>query len=47
MLITILTVAGFIFFVLAMLGCPSAPRFNLLAAGLACFALIQVLALKK
>lgn len=36
---TILLVAAFILFVLAALGVPSPPRFNLMAAGLACWVL--------
>lgn len=36
---TILLVAAFILFVLASLGVPSPPRFNLMAAGLACWVL--------
>lgn len=36
---TILLVAAFILFVLSALGVPSPPRFNLMAAGLACWVL--------
>lgn len=36
MLATILFVAAFVLFVLATIGIPNPPRFNLLAAGLAC-----------
>lgn len=37
MLTTILYVAGLILFLLATFGVPSSPRFNLVAAGLACW----------
>lgn len=37
MLATILLVASFVLFVLATIGISSPPRFNLLAAGLACW----------
>lgn len=39
MFATILLVAAFILFVLAALGVPSPPRFNLMAGGLACWVL--------
>lgn len=37
MLATILLVAAFVLFVLATIGVPSPSRFNLMAAGLACW----------
>jgi len=37
MLSTIFLVAAFVLFLLAMLDVPSPPRFNLMAAGLACW----------
>ena len=37
MLTTILLVAAFVLFVLSAIGVPSAPRFNLMSAGLACW----------
>lgn len=37
MLSTILLVAAFVLFVLATIGVPSPSRFNLMAAGLACW----------
>ena len=36
---TVLLVAAFILFILAALGVPSPPRFNLMAGGLACWVL--------
>jgi hypothetical protein len=42
MLATILLVAAFVLFILATLGVPSAPRFNLMAAGLACWVAAQL-----
>lgn len=39
MLSTILLVAAFVLFVLAAIGIPQPPRFNLMAAGLACWVL--------
>lgn len=38
MLSTMLMVAAFVLFVLATIGVPSPSRFNLMAAGLACWA---------
>jgi len=40
----ILLVAAFVLFVLAALGVPSPPRFNLMAGGLACWVLSVMLA---
>jgi len=40
----ILLVFGFVFFVLAGLGIPEPPRFNLIGFGLACCALVAILA---
>lgn len=37
MLTTVLLVAGFVLFVLSTIGISNPPRFNLLAAGLACW----------
>jgi len=37
MFATILLVAAFVLFLLSAIGVPSAPRFNLVAAGLACW----------
>jgi nucleoside recognition membrane protein YjiH len=42
MLTTILLVASFILFLLATIGIPSPSRFNLLAAGLACWVAAQL-----
>jgi hypothetical protein len=39
MLSTILLIFAFVLFVLSALGIPSPPRFNLMAAGLACWVL--------
>lgn len=39
----ILIVSAFVLFVLATIGVPSPPRFNLVAAGLACLTLAQLL----
>lgn len=39
MIVLILMVFAFVLFVLAMLGIPSPPRFNLMAGGLACWVL--------
>ena len=39
MIATVLLIAAFILFVLAALGVPSPPRFNLMAGGLACWVL--------
>jgi hypothetical protein len=39
---TILLVAAFVLFVLSALGVPNAPRFNLMAAGLACWVAAQL-----
>ena len=39
----ILMVAAFVLFLLAALGIPSPPRFNLMAGGLACWALAVIL----
>lgn len=39
----ILLVAAFVLFVLSALGIPSPPRFNLMAAGLACWVLSVML----
>ena len=39
----ILLVFGFVCFALAAFGVPSPPRFNLIAAGLACFALSSLI----
>lgn len=39
----ILWVLAFVLFALATVGVPSPPRFNLLAAGLACIALAELL----
>jgi hypothetical protein len=39
----ILMVAAFVLFLLAALGIPSSPRFNLMAGGLACWVLAQLL----
>lgn len=39
MLTTILLVFAFVLFVLAAIGIPTPPRFNLIAAGLACWVL--------
>ena len=43
-IILILLVFAFVFEVLAACGIPSPPRFNLMAAGLACFILAYMLA---
>jgi hypothetical protein len=43
MLSLILLVFGFVLFVLAGLGIPSPPRFNLLGFGLACWVLAEIL----
>ncbi len=39
MIATVLLIAAFILFLLAAIGVPSPPRFNLIAAGLACWVL--------
>lgn len=39
---TILLVAAFVLFVLATIGVPAPPRFNLMAAGLACWVAAQL-----
>jgi hypothetical protein len=39
----ILMVAAFVLFVLATIGIPSPPRFNLMAGGLACWSLAVLL----
>jgi hypothetical protein len=39
----ILMVAAFVLFLLAALGIPSPPRFNLMAGGLACWSLAVIL----
>jgi hypothetical protein len=39
----ILLVASFVLFVLATVGVPSPPRFNLVAAGLACWVLTYLI----
>ena len=39
MLTTILLIFAFVLFVLAAIGIPTPPRFNLIAAGLACWVL--------
>ena len=43
MLTLILMVFGFVLFVLAGLGIPSPPRFNLMSFGLACWILAEIL----
>ncbi len=43
MIATILVVFAFVLEVLAMLGVPNPPRFNLMAAGLACYFLSLLL----
>jgi hypothetical protein len=43
MITLILLVFGFVLFVLAGFGVPTAPRFNLLGFGLACCALAEIL----
>ena len=43
MLTLILMVFGFVLFVLAGLGVPSPPRFNLIGWGLACWILAEIL----
>jgi hypothetical protein len=43
MISLIFLIAAVVLFVLATIGLPSSPRFNLLAAGLACFALSSLL----
>jgi hypothetical protein len=45
MVSTILLIAAFILFVLATFGIPQAPRFNLVAAGLACWVLASLVPL--
>jgi len=40
---TILLVAAFVLFLLSAIGIPSPPRFNLMAAGLACWALAELI----
>ena len=47
MLSLILLVAAFVLFILATVGVPSPPRFNLVAAGLACLTAVQLLAVAK
>jgi len=42
MLSTILLVAAFILFILAAIGVPNPPRFNLMAGGLACWVAAQL-----
>lgn len=42
MLATILMVAAFVLFVLATIGIANPPRFNLMAAGLACWVAAQL-----
>lgn len=39
MIATALLIAAFVLFILATVGVPAPPRFNLLAAGLACWVL--------
>jgi len=43
MLSLILLIAAFILFVLATLGVPAPPRFNLMAGGLACWVLSLII----
>lgn len=43
MIATILLVAAFVLFVLSAIGIPSPPRFNLMAAGLACWVLAELI----
>lgn len=42
MFATILLVGAFVLFVLATIGVPASPRFNLLAGGLACLVAAQL-----
>ena len=42
MFATILLFAAFVLFVLSAIGIPSPPRFNLMAAGLACWVAAQL-----
>lgn len=44
MLSLVFLIASVILFIIATVGVPSPPRFNLLAAGLACLALSQLVA---
>lgn len=42
-MITGLLIAAFILFVLSTIGVPSPPRFSLMAAGLACWVLAEII----
>jgi hypothetical protein len=43
MISLIFLIAAVVLFILATVGVPSSPRFNLIAAGLACFALSSLI----